>query len=238
MQIVGFLILATIIYFTTTTIEKNPNLRTFWTIVGCLMFFTGALCLIVNSVGLKIGDSSRLVYSISNDVVNNFKDIFDKPLKDSFLRNFEPFPIIRLKDSAQPKQCTVRPIAKKYHEFSNKKLNELLEAGVVVESTSPWRHNPVVVLKSDGSPRLTINYKPVNNQTIFDAYSFPNIEEIILKLAEARLFSSIDFSQCYHQLPLHSTNMEKQRFQSMANSITTPAVHLAFKMRSLIVVGI
>ncbi|CAA6825787.1 MAG: Unknown protein [uncultured Aureispira sp.] len=55
MQLVGFLILASTIYFSTTTVEKNPKLRTFWTIVGCLMFFTGALCLIVNSVGLQIG---------------------------------------------------------------------------------------------------------------------------------------------------------------------------------------
>ena len=55
MQLVGFLILAGTIYLTTTTIEKNPKLRTFWTLIGCIMFFTGALCLIINSVGLKIG---------------------------------------------------------------------------------------------------------------------------------------------------------------------------------------
>lgn len=55
MQFIGFFILAAIIYFTTTTVEEKPKLRPLWTLVGCLMFFTGSLCLIVNSVGLTIG---------------------------------------------------------------------------------------------------------------------------------------------------------------------------------------
>lgn len=55
MQLFGFLILATLLYAATTTTDKNPSLRLFWMLVGCIMFFTGSICLIVNTVGLTIG---------------------------------------------------------------------------------------------------------------------------------------------------------------------------------------
>lgn len=55
LQIFGFLLLAGIIFLTTTTIEKKPELRIFWMIVGCLMFFTGIISLVVNSVVLTLG---------------------------------------------------------------------------------------------------------------------------------------------------------------------------------------
>ncbi len=55
LQIFGFLLLAGIVFLTTTTVEKKPELRLFWMVVGRIMFFTGMLTLIVNSVALQIG---------------------------------------------------------------------------------------------------------------------------------------------------------------------------------------
>ena len=164
------------------------------------------------SIGLRIGSDKGLIFSVIPDAIKSFRSCFDKPLKDSCLRGIEPLPIIRLEPGTVPKQSVVRGIPQKYKEFATKKLKELLDAGVVVESSSPWRHNPVIVLKADGSPRMTINYKPVNNSTIFDAYPLPRIEDMILELADARVFSSIDFMQFYHQLPLVKEDQEKTAF--------------------------
>ena len=58
------------------------------------------------------------------------------------------------------------------------KLKEVLSNSVIQESTSPWRHSLVVFGKVCGGKRLTFNYKPVNLRTTFDAYPFPNIEEL------------------------------------------------------------
>ena len=55
LQLFGFCLLASIIFLTTTTIEKKPELRVFWMIVGCIMFFTGMISLVVNSVVLTLG---------------------------------------------------------------------------------------------------------------------------------------------------------------------------------------
>ncbi len=54
-QLFGFLLLAGIIFLTTMTVEKKPELRILWMIVGCIMFFTGVISLVVNSVVLTLG---------------------------------------------------------------------------------------------------------------------------------------------------------------------------------------
>lgn len=54
LQLFGFSLLAGIIFLTTTTVEKKPELRIFWMIVGCLMFFIGVISLVVNSVVLTL----------------------------------------------------------------------------------------------------------------------------------------------------------------------------------------
>ena len=88
----------------------------------------------------------------------------------------------------------------------------MLSAGVIVESHSPWRDLTVVVKTPNGKLRLTINYKIVNKCTIFDAFPLDRIEDIVQNLSSARYFSSIDFSQCYHQLPLLPSDQEKTAF--------------------------
>jgi len=167
---------------------------------------------VISEIGLKIGEDSGLVFSILPPSLNKFRSVFDKDLKDSYLRDFETVEIVKVPDGTVPKQAALSPINKKHQSFITAKVNELLSAGVITESNSPWRHNPVIVQKSDGSPRLTINYKPINNATIFDAFPLPRIEDLVQKLSSAKVFSSLDFCQCYHQIPLCKSDQEKTAF--------------------------
>ncbi len=167
---------------------------------------------ILRIVGVSIGPEKGLMFSVVPEVVNKYKNLFDRNLKDSYLREIKPFEIIRLEEGAKPKAATVRNVTKKHESFVKGKINELLESGVIVESNSPWRHNVIVVNKADGGFRMTVNYKVVNSVTKFDAFPFPKVDELLAKLAEAKYFSSLDFSQCYHQLPLAESDREKTAF--------------------------
>ena len=88
------------------------------------------------------------------------------------LQGIEPFEIIYV-ERVEPKQSPLHMMNKKDTEFVAKKIDESLAFSVIVESQSPWRHNVVFVPKKDDSSRITINYKPLNGNTIFDAYPFP-----------------------------------------------------------------
>ena len=157
---------------------------------------------ILPEISLKIGSSDGLIFSITPTIVKKYHSIFDKSLKDSYLRETQTHEVIKTVANAEPKQAVVRSISKKHETFLNAKIEELLKSGVIVESKSPWRYNPVIVSKSDGTPRLTINYKPVNSVTVFDAFSLPRIEDLIKKLSAPKYFSTLDFSQCYHKFRL------------------------------------
>ena len=92
---------------------------------------------------------------------------------------------------------------KKDEPFLRAKIDELIKSGVIFESNSPWRHNVVVVKKADGGS---------NSRTVFDAFPFPKVEDLLAKLANDNFFSAIDFSQFYHQLPLLPSDREKTAF--------------------------
>lgn len=63
-------------------------------------------------------------------------------------------------------------------------LDEMLEAGVIVPSTSPYAA-PVVLVPKKNQPksRFCVDYRKLNAETLTDAYTIPNIQEILESLA-------------------------------------------------------
>ena len=151
------------------------------------------------------------IFALLPDFLFEYEDVFDRSLKESCLQNLECFEVITTPNE-KPVRSFVRQFNKLDLEFLRNKVAELHEAGVIEVSHSPWRASPVIVDKNDGSKRLTINYKPVNAQTVFDAFPLPNVEELLSKLSGAKIFSKIDFSQFYHQIPLVESDRGKTAF--------------------------
>ena len=146
--------------------------------------------------------------------MRRYSQVFDRPLNDSYVKGIKPFEIIKLEKDSVPKQSGPLKLSKAHQDFLTKHIDYLLENDVIEESHSSWRHNPRIVNKSDGTYRMTINYKPVNSCTKFDAFPFANVESMLNKLSGAKIFSRIDFSQFYHQLPLVESDREKTAFQA------------------------
>lgn len=61
-------------------------------------------------------------------------------------------------------------------------LKDMLEAGAIRESKSPFSSNVVMVRKKDGSLRFCIDFRKFNNRTIKDAYALPRIYELLIPL--------------------------------------------------------
>lgn len=58
-------------------------------------------------------------------------------------------------------------------------LKDMLNAGAIRESKSPFSSNVVLVRKKDGSLRFCIDFRKLNSRTVRDAYSLPRVEETI-----------------------------------------------------------
>jgi len=50
---------------------------------------------------------------------------------------------------------------------------------IIEKSASPWASNVVVVTKHDGTPRITLDYRALNNVTYKDSYPLPSIADCL-----------------------------------------------------------
>jgi len=91
-------------------------------------------------------------------------------------------------------------------------VKEMIKAGVVEPSNSPWTANLVVVKKKDGSFRYGVDYRKISNVTRRDAYPLPRIDACLDALSGAKLFSAFDLRSSYHQVPMHDDDADKTTF--------------------------
>jgi hypothetical protein len=99
------------------------------------------------------------------------------------------------------------PISKRAYRVSGtelvelkKQIDELLEKGYIRPSTSPWAATVLFVEKKDGTKRMCIDYRSLNEVTIKNKYPLPRIEDLFDQLRGASVFSKIDLRSGYHQL--------------------------------------
>ena len=81
-------------------------------------------------------------------------------------------------------------------------IQEMLNLGAIRPSNSPWASAIVLVRKKDGRLRFCIDLRRLNNRTIKDAYSLPNIESILDSLIGAQIFSTLDLKAGYWQVEM------------------------------------
>jgi hypothetical protein len=55
-------------------------------------------------------------------------------------------------------------------------LQDLLEKGFIRPSSSPWGCPAIFVKKKDQTLRMCVDYRPLNEVTINNKYSFPQID--------------------------------------------------------------
>jgi hypothetical protein len=73
-----------------------------------------------------------------------------------------------------------------------KQLMELQEAGYIRPSSSPWGTPVLFVKKKDGSQRMCVDYRSLNDVIVKNKYSLPRIEDVFDQMRGARVFSKID----------------------------------------------
>jgi Reverse transcriptase (RNA-dependent DNA polymerase)/RNase H-like domain found in reverse transcriptase len=107
----------------------------------------------------------------------------------------------------------------KGRRFAQSELDEMreriafwLREGIITPSTSPWCAPLVAARKKDGSLRLCVDFRALNEVTQKDAFSLPRIDDILSQMSGAGYFSVMDLASGYHQIPLAPGAQEKTAF--------------------------
>jgi hypothetical protein len=111
------------------------------------------------------------------------------------------------------------PISKRAYRVSGqelvelkKQIDELLAKGYIRPSTSPWAAPVLFVEKKDGTKRMCIDYKSLNEVTFKNKYPLPRIEDLFDQLRGASVFSKIDLRSGYHQFRIRPSDVPKTTF--------------------------
>ena len=90
-------------------------------------------------------------------------------------------------------------------------VKEMEQAGLITRSESPWSSQPVLVKKvRDGvvldEKRPCWDYRWVNDRIVSDAHPLPLPEDMFDKLQGHRLFSKMDLTKGFWQIPLEEAS--------------------------------
>ena len=125
------------------------------------------------------------------------------------------------------------PISQKPYKLSlekrsivRKHVQELLNAGLIRKSRSPWASPVVLVSKKTGDTRLCVDYRKLNQITLFDSFPLHNIEDILTFIGPSNYFTSLDLKSGYYQIPINEADAEKTAF-------VTPEGLWEFKVMSM-----
>jgi hypothetical protein len=121
-------------------------------------------------------------------VVSEFPDVFPEDLPGMPPDRDIEFSIELIPSTAPISKRPYRMDVKDLAELK-KQIEELLSKGFIRPSSSPWGAPTLFVNKKDGSRRLCIDYRSLNEVTIENKYPLPQIEDLFDQMRGAKVFS-------------------------------------------------
>ena len=112
-----------------------------------------------------------------------------------------------------PKKAPYRTPLKQ-RALVDQSIDEILEAGIIEKSNSPWGFPIVLVEKKDGSKRFCMDFRALNKVTKSNTYPQPVIDDILAALGTANNFSKLDLKSGYWPVELDDKDKKKAAFVS------------------------
>lgn len=145
-------------------------------------------------------------------IIESNKDLFKKPSTLPPHRDFD-HEIHLLPDSVPVNSRPYRYSPQQKDEIE-RQVDEMLKAGTVIRSMSPFASPVLLVKKKDRSWRFCVDYRKLNDITVKSKFPMPITEELLSKLSGAVWFAKLDLSSGFHQIRMAEKDEFKTAFKT------------------------
>ncbi|PFX27132.1 Uncharacterized protein K02A2.6 [Stylophora pistillata] len=160
---------------------------------------------------LRPGPSHAVnVVNTEADIKEKYKELFSGV---GLLRDYELK--LNIDDSVKPVAQRVRRIPFGVREKVERKLDELLENGIieeVPEGPTGWVSPLVVIPKADGDIRICVDMRCANQAIVRERQPIPTIEEVLQDLYGSTVFSRVDLRWGFYQILLAEESRHVTKF--------------------------
>ena len=150
--------------------------------------------------------------SLVEKLLIEYCDVFSKNSMD--IGDIKKLQMEIILNDTTPIHKPYRRIPKQLYAKVKDYLDNLELNGWITRSTSSYASPIVCVRKKDGSLRLCVDYRDLNNKTIPDRMPIPKINDVIDNLGGKSWFSTLDFTKAYHQGYIHENSRHLTAFST------------------------
>ena len=156
----------------------------------------------------KLIDAKRLSITLKK-----FQSVFESPTKLPPSRP-DDHGITLIDDPKVPPWRPIPSLCQFELQALKEYLQSNLERNFIQHSKSPYGASVLFVKKKDGSLRLCVDYRGLNNVTVKDRTPMPNIKEMHDRLNGAKVFSKLDLRDGFNNILIKPEDTHKTAFRT------------------------
>ena len=164
--------------------------------------------------GLCVGSSVPDIYAIELDEAVQINSDLEQDIQRKLMKTIEEnyLDVTNIPEKQHSYEMKLRltsdiPISYAPRRLSyadrievNNIIEELLSAGIIQPSSSPYAFPIVLRTKKSGERRMCIDYRSLNKITVRDSYPIPLIDDCLERVEGKKYFSVLDLKSGFHQV--------------------------------------
>ena len=123
--------------------------------------------------------------------------------------------VVKLKintGDAEPRVSHPHRVPDRLKDGVRSEILKLVREGIAVPSCSPWASPIVPVPKKDGTVRICVDYRRLNDVTTGDPFYMTTLEEILERVGSSSCMSKLDLAKGFYQVEVDALSREKTAF--------------------------